>query len=698
MIHPHTFMFIKTFEDVRKYLIQHTHIELLVDYGLDRVNLFGPGILLDATWYVISKKTKEDQIGTYFNITQNQQEKFKQSSLEQAYDDLLNGRKNERIFLLPQEKLKIIEGYPFIYWFSNSFREKFKEKSISNYLRICKGLTTADNERFLRYHWEIDREDISEFYSLDNKRWVPFAKGGPYNKWYGNLWLLVDWDNEGFGIKNNLDSKGNLRSVIRNSEYYFKHGLTSSLSSSKGITFRELPQNHITEGACAGAFLINDNLSIYYFLGLLNSNLVTFIAAALNSSVTTEVGDIQRIPFQKPDIEVEKIIETCVKDNIEIKKRLCSFRLIETNFKKSPLIAFGDNSLKDRILSYLNFENSELSKVLLNEAVIDKQIFNVYGMNPEDRLQVDIKMGKSVGDLPVLNEARKEFISTIKIENELIKSHIQNLPAVEYDEQTIRELKSEFINLYQSNNNFEDFCSRVQLNPITAWYLFKEFQTLPQHKAQEISLEFLIDAVRNLLMDDDDGIIPLVGLPGEARLSDRLEQYFLNDGLTSAQFMQLDNLIGRPINEYLEQHFFKNLSDHLNLFMHLPKTPFIWHLSSGLHKGFETYIVIYKWNKDSLFKLKSHYLSKRKESLEFREIQLQGSETAQSQSEKELIRHQLNEIEEFTKKIDELIEVGYNPTLAGGVAKNIAPLQKKGMLKADVLKKPQLDKYLKANW
>ncbi len=48
MIHPHTFMFIKNFEDVRKFLIEHTHIDLMVDYGLDRVNLFGSAILLDA--------------------------------------------------------------------------------------------------------------------------------------------------------------------------------------------------------------------------------------------------------------------------------------------------------------------------------------------------------------------------------------------------------------------------------------------------------------------------------------------------------------------------------------------------------------------------------------------------------------------------------------------------------------------------
>jgi hypothetical protein len=189
-----------------------------------------------------------------------------------------------------------------------------------------------------------------------------------------------------------------------------------------------------------------------------------------------------------------------------------------------------------------------------------------------------------------------------------------------------------------------------------------------------------------------------VGLPNEPRLLDRLEQHCLNLGFTSAQFMQLDGLLCRPLNEYIEHHFFKNFSDHLNLFMYLPKTPFIWHLSSGEHQGFEAYIIIYKWNRDSLFKLKSQYLSKRVENLEYRQIQLQGSDSAQAQNEKELIRLQLIEIGIFATKIDELLADGYNPKLDDGVGKNIAPLQKKGLLRCDVLNKKQLEKYLNADW
>ena len=193
MIHPHTFMFIKTFEDVRKYLIENTHIDIMVDYGLDRVNLFGPGILLDATWYVLSKKKKETP-GIYFNITANQQEKAKQASLKQAYEDAINNRPNPRLYSLPQEKLKIIEGWPFIYWISDGFREKFKGNALKNKAKIVSGIKTGNNEETLRFWWEINLKE-------NNSHWSKYTKGGPFNKWFGNVWLLINYQNSFYKIK-----------------------------------------------------------------------------------------------------------------------------------------------------------------------------------------------------------------------------------------------------------------------------------------------------------------------------------------------------------------------------------------------------------------------------------------------------------------------------------------------------------------
>jgi len=407
---------------------------------------------------------------------------------------------------------------------------------------------------------------------------------------------------------------------------------------------------------------------------------------------------------------LEKIISILSKKNVDIKITNCTYKVIETNFEQSPLIAFQGVSLNDRVLAYLNFENAQLTQVLINEAIINELIFEVSELSDADREQVEAKMGRSIGQLGITNYELGGgktivdlFIEEAKITDEVVLEHLRSLPFIEFDPERIREIKEGFPTLYQSNNDLEEFCIRHQVNPINVWYWFKEANVVPAARAAEIALEFLADSIRTLLQEDDDGIIPLVGLPGEVALSQRLEQYCLHKGFTAAQYIQLDSLLGRTLNDYLENHFFNQLSNHLNLFMYLPKTPFIWHLTSGDYKGFDACISIYKWNRDSLFKLKTRYINTRIENLEYRQIQLQGVTSAQAQAEKELIRHQLEEIQVFLSKIDELIAEGYDPKLDDGVAKNIAPLQKKGLLRAEVLKttggkKSQLEKYLNADW
>jgi hypothetical protein len=134
--------------------------------------------------------------------------------------------------------------------------------------------------------------------------------------------------------------------------------------------------------------------------------------------------------------------------------------------------------------------------------------------------------------------------------------------------------------------------------------------------------------------------------------------------------------------------------------MYLPKTPFIWHLSSGPEQGFDCYIIIYKWSRDKLMRLRSVYIEHRERSLINRQSDLRakGQLSASEQNEADLIFKQLQEIEEFKKKIDELLAEGYNPILDDGVGKNIAPLQKKKMIPYEVLNAGQLKTYLNADW
>lgn len=685
LIHPLTFMYISTFEDVRKFILEEMQIDIFIEFGLG--GIFTSKVDVDVAGYILEKEKKEKKLSFFMNLQHYKGLKIKKTIFETAMLDNFNNIVNKHNYKLDQSKLKIIDGWPFIYWISDAFREKFKEKSLDNELFIVTGLMTGNNDKYLRYKWEVDK--YSTDYRKDSIKWVPYQKGGDFNRWYGNNWLVV-----------NYESNGKLLATTDNKRFYFREGITYSATSSKGVSFRKIESNQIFDkkGSCLFLKCLSDTFHINYFLALLNTKFVSYVSNCLNSTVETQVGDIKRVPFIQPTKELENTISVLSFQNIEIKKILCTYHIIESNFDKTPLSSFSESTLQNRLVSYFNYENSQLVQMFIDDAIINKLILDLYELSTEDRLQVEAKMGKPVGSLPVFAEARKVYLDSVSLENYEVKKFINNLDTVIFDETKIRELKDGFSKLYQSNNDLEEFCLRNQVNPINVWYLFKKARILPQGRAHEIALEFLADTIRSILMEDEDGIIPLVGLPEEPRLLDRLEKYCLEKGFTSAQFMQLDSLLGRPIDEYLEHHFFKNLSDHLNLFRHLPKTPFIWHLSSGEHQGFEAYIVIYKWNRDSLYKLKTQYLAKRVENLEYRQLNLADSNTAAAQNEKETIRLQLREISEFTKKIDELIAEGYDPKLDDGVGKNIAPLQAKGLIPYEVLSKNQLKKYLNADW
>jgi len=99
-----------------------------------------------------------------------------------------------------------------------------------------------------------------------------------------------------------------------------------------------------------------------------------------------------------------------------------------------------------------------------------------------------------------------------------------------------------------------------------------------------------------------------------------------------------------------------------------------------------------------MYRLRSVYVEKRESSLKNRLIDLEKDDSIKAQSQKEIVRKQLFEIEEFKAAIDDILKSGYDPKLDDGVGKNIAPLQEKGLLKADVLKKKELEKYLNADW
>ena len=676
MIHPHTFMFIKTFEDVRKFMLEQTHINVMVDYGLDRVNLFGPGILLDATFYTLDMNIKDKTAGIYFNITANQQEKFKKGSLAQAYSDYLNGQPNDRVYTLPQSKLKGIKSYPFIYWISDEFREKFGGQSLNDVADPKVGINSGGNERYVRFHWEVQNLD----------EWIQYSKGGPYNKWFGNFWVRINWKNDGKEIKENP------KSILRSSEFFFKEGITYSASGSKGVSFRYLPPGGIADVGGSCVFPHNSE-NLFSLLAVLNSPLIRYISDCLNPTVNIQVGDMQRFPIAMANDDMK--LSLLAIQNRDIKKYLCSFSLIELDYKESPISTSVDVIIG--ISNFFNKENSLLTQILLNESIINKTVFEVYELSEHDKQMVLDKEGIPVGDLPVSHEAKAAYKQWLMLESEFkptndVLEHLENL-----EERNDLPKITDFDTLYQNNNEWEEFCIKRNVNPVEAWFQFRNAGILPPQRTQTLAFELITDVIRTVLAKDDDGIIPLGDRLGEERLAIRIEKEMMERGYSTAQFSQVCQLLGCGLEKYLQERFFQQLSDHLNLFMYLPKTPFIWHLSSGSHHAIELYVSIYKWNRDALYRVRSIYAANREAALRDRLNSLDTSNT-EGRMEAQELRATLTELQEFCQKVDDLLATGYDPKLDDGVGKNIAPLQKRKMLSYEVLNAGQLKKYLNADW
>lgn len=685
MIHPMTFMYIKTFEDVRKYMLNHTHINLFVEYGPDSTNMFNDsgGFASAPSFYVLGKNkdvlSKDSLFISLDQYTRTPQEKYKKQYCLEALNDIVANSQNKHVYQLPQSKLKGIKSYPFIYWISDEFREKFGEKLLDDVVDIKQGIATSNNNRFLRYWWEIIGS---------NQSYYPYSKGGEYAKWAGNLWIYINWEEKNVEY---IKVKGRLQ----NRNYYFREGITYSGSGSKGTSFRIFPKDCLFDVGGSCIFLTDIYSNRYYLLAFFNSKICFYIAECLNPTVNTQVGDLQRVPFIIPSKGIEELVSALSEQNISIKHYIDSCFILDKNFKSSPIGYTKD--INSEVFSFYVSSNGYLSISLLNEAIINGKIFDVYELSTHDRQMVLDKEGLPVGDYSVSSQAKEAYKEWLSINTKFSASQevLEHIDSLEINEE--QPHIDDFESLYQNNNGWEKFCIKHKMNPIEVWYQFKNAGILPPQRTQVLAFELITDVIRSVLAKDDDGVIPLTERMGEEQLAGRIEQELVERGYNSAQISQIIQLLGTPLDKYLQDKFFKQLSDHLNLFMYLPKTPFIWHLTSGPHHAIELYISIYKWSRDTLFRIKSVYIANRETALNDR---LSGVDisTANGKLEAAELKEQLKELKAFAEKIDELLASGYDPKLDDGVGKNIAPLQKAGLLSYEVLNAGQLKKYLNADW
>jgi type II restriction/modification system DNA methylase subunit YeeA len=284
-----------------------------------------------------------------------------------------------------------IPGSPIAYWTNENLIKAFKDgKELSSFAEPKVGLQTGDNNRFLKYWYEVNNLNIG--YGLKSRelakssafKWFPANKGGKFRKWYGNNEYIVNWENDGYEICNFKNNNGKLRSRPQNLDTYFKKGISWTVISSNNSSFRYSPEGFVYTNK-GPSILSNDDEIDFFILGILNSKVSNFILNIISPTIGFEAGYIAKIPILINDESKKRIIDL-VKENIKISKM--DWDIFETSwdFTEHPLILFKDNNRNNIKSSFINWEKyslNQFNRIKKNEELINQILIELYGLKAE---------------------------------------------------------------------------------------------------------------------------------------------------------------------------------------------------------------------------------------------------------------------------------------------------------------------------
>ena len=332
---PFVWMFIKTYEKLREFIIRNKSITTLVQMEYSAFE--------EATVPICSfvlKNGKETEKGLYFKLSE-----FKggMDVQKQKVIDALRATKCPYFYETNQEIFFNLPGKPISYWISSHFVDLNNSNiKLSEMAKPRVGLQTSDNGRFTRIWFEIsiiklclgvsNRQEAIQ----THKKWFPFNKGGEFRKWYGNNIYVVNWENDGREIRAYNDYLNSSRSSnigIGNTEFYFAENATWTAISSGSLSVRYSPTGFINSNAGMAIFRTK---SLFYVLALLNSVCTDdYFIRVYNQTLNFNVGDIERIPVI---INHEETVNSLTKNCISLSKFDWNAYETSWDFKRNPLV------------------------------------------------------------------------------------------------------------------------------------------------------------------------------------------------------------------------------------------------------------------------------------------------------------------------------------------------------------------------
>lgn len=649
---PNVWMFIKSYEKLRGYIINSKSIDSLVQMAK---GAFYKEATVDVCTFVL-KNGKSIQKSLYFRLTdfKGDMDVQKEKVLE-----ALKEKSCDYFYETDEQNFSEIPGSPIAYWVSNNLLNSFKRgEALKLKGDTRQGMATSDNKRFLRLWFEVDENKIglnclnAQEAKRIQKKWFPYNKGGEFRKWYGNIEYVINYENDGYEVKEYAAKLYQSPSrTIKSMSEYFKNCISWSKISSGSIAFRYYPNGFIFDVAGCCIFY-EDRQIMFYDFGFLNSSVSKSILEVISPTLNYEAGHIATLPIIREANQILKV-NRLVKNNIEIAR--CDWNSFETSwdFKEHPFIRFVKCIRTKEII------NDEIISFYEHNSKVNCLIELCYTLWHDECYERFSKLKQ------VEEELNRVFIDSYSLNDELT-------PEVDDKDVTIRKA-----NLQRDVKSFISYAvgcmfGRYSLDIDGLAYAGGEWDNTKY----------------STYIPDNDNCIPITDeeyfeddIVG--RFCEFIEIVFGKDSLEE-NLRYIANALGNRGNtsrDVIRNYFLNDfIKDHIKIYQ---KRPIYWLFDSGKQNGFKALCYMHRWNADTIGNMRVDYLHQMqkvydKEIERMQEIIDNSHDNKvinKAIKRKEKLQKQLKETKDYDALVAHLAHSRINIDLDDGVKTNYEKVQ-----------------------
>lgn len=566
-----------------------------------------------------------------------------------------------------------IPGSPIAYWVSENVRMVFeKNMKLGELVEPKQGLITGDNDRFIRFWHEVSALNTAFMY-LKSKKWYPFNKGGDYRKWYGNAEYLVNWERDGYEIKNFRDKQGRLRSRPQNLEYNFRNHISWSLITSGNFSVRYYSSDFAFN--VAGISCFPETQDTYYLLACLNTKMANLFTKIINPTINSNVGDVSSIPVI---IKRKEDVDRIVKQMLNFSKSDWDSYETSWDFSEMPLLRKKGSTEGGRLsepetqerrredsssfLCFSTFDSLALSISYNNYRTQCQQMTDKMKELEEENnrifieaygLQDEITSDVPIGDITLFANPK------CKYKGDLSETELEE----RFKEDTMKELISYAVGCMMGRYSLDE-SGLIYAHSGNIGFDASKYKTFPADS------DGIIPITDTELPDDDDAALRFFRFIETAWAKEGLEDNL--DFIADAIGRKARESSRDAIRRYFVNDFFKG---HLKTYK---KRPIYWLFSSGKQKAFQALVYVHRYNEGTLSRMRTEYvlplqsrLSRHIEHLE-KDRDAASSTSAANKIQREIdkLRKQREELLRFDEKLRHYADMRIKLDLDDGVKVN----------------------------